>query len=282
VTEHEPDVETHEPMAFTTSDQEVTEATEASAADGATAEKPVDETAPEEVAASGAEQEPETLAVPVAELRPALEAVLMVADQPLDQVTLASAVGYPVDEVAAALRDLAEEYAAQRRGFDLRNVAGGWRYYTREEYAAVVEKFVLDGQQARLTQAALETLAVVAYKQPVSRARVSAVRGVNVDGVMRTLLARGLVEECGHDEETSATLYRTTRYFLERIGITSIDELPELAPFLPEMGDLDELEESMPRTPAPAPAASEPAAEPEPEAAATEETGPDEASQETM
>ena len=190
---------------------------------------------------------PETLDVPLAELRPALEAVLMVADQPLDQVTLASSVGYPVEEVAAALTELAMEYAEQGRGFDLRNVAGGWRYYTRDEYAPVVEKFVLDGQQARLTQAALETLAVVAYKQPVSRARVSAVRGVNVDGVMRTLLARGLVEECGHDEETSAILYRTTSYFLERIGVTSIDELPELAPFLPEMGDLEEFDE----TPAP-------------------------------
>ncbi|MGH3364186.1 MAG: SMC-Scp complex subunit ScpB [Nocardioidaceae bacterium] len=203
-----------------------------------------------------AEAGPDTLAVPLAELRPALEAVLMVADQPLDQVSLASAVGYPVEEVVAALHDLAEEYAAQGRGFDLRNVAGGWRYYTREEYAAVVEKFVLEGQQARLTQAALETLAVVAYKQPVSRARVSAVRGVNVDGVMRTLLARGLVEECGHDQETSATLYRTTSYFLERIGVTSIDELPELAPFLPEMGDLEELEESIAAPKAPAAAAT--------------------------
>ena len=175
---------------------------------------------------------------------PALEAVLMVADQPLDQVTLASAVGYPVDEVVAALEALAMEYTEQGRGFDLRPVAGGWRYYTREEYASVVEQFVLEGQQARLTQAALETLAVVAYKQPVSRARVSAVRGVNVDGVMRTLLARGLVEECGHDAETTATLYRTTSYFLERIGIVSLDELPELAPFLPEVGDLEEYDES--------------------------------------
>lgn len=191
------------------------------------------------------EEGPETLAVPVAELRPALEAVLMVADQPLDQVTLATAVGYPVDAVATALHELADEYAAQGRGFDLRNVAGGWRYYTREEYAAVVEKFVLEGQQARLTQAALETLAVVAYKQPVSRARVSAVRGVNVDGVMRTLLARGLVEECGHDADTGALLYRTTSYFLERIGVTSIDDLPELAPFLPEIGELDDLEETV-------------------------------------
>jgi segregation and condensation protein B len=226
------------------------------------------DTAPD-TAPGMAEDGPETLAVPLAELRPALEAVLMVADQPLDHVTLASAVGYPVEEVTAALVELAEEYAEQGRGFDLRNVAGGWRYYTRDEYAPVVEKFVLDGQQARLTQAALETLAVVAYKQPVSRARVSAVRGVNVDGVMRTLLARGLVEECGHDEETSAILYRTTSYFLERIGVTSIDELPELAPFLPEMGDLDEFDET-PAQPGPPVATAEVAegavagAEPEP------------------
>jgi segregation and condensation protein B len=186
--------------------------------------------------ASGAD----TLEVPIAELRPALEAVLMVADQPLDHVTLASAVGYPPDQVVDALHQLAAEYTDHGRGFELRSVAGGWRYYTREEYAAVVESFVLDGQQARLTQAALETLAVVAYKQPVSRARVSAVRGVNVDGVMRTLVARGLVEEAGSDPETTATLYRTTSYFLERIGVTSLDELPELAPLLPEMGELDD------------------------------------------
>ena len=189
--------------------------------------------------AGGTDLAEETLEVPLADLRPALEAVLMVADQPLDHVTLASAVGYPPGEVSAALQELAEEYAAQGRGFDLRNVAGGWRYYTREEYAGVVEGFVLDGQQARLTQAALETLAVVAYKQPVSRARVSAIRGVNVDGVMRTLVARGLVEEAGHDAETTATLYGTTGYFLERIGVTSLEELPELAPFLPD--DLDDL-----------------------------------------
>lgn len=182
----------------------------------------------------------DTLAVPVAELRPSLEALLMVADQPLDLPTLASAVGYPVPEVEEALAALAAEYDEQGRGFELRYVAGGWRYYTREEYAPVVEGFVLDGQQARLTQAALETLAVVAYKQPVSRARVSAVRGVNVDGVMRTLLTRGLVEEAGRDGEHGATLYRTTGYFLERIGITSIDDLPELAPYLPELDELDD------------------------------------------
>lgn len=174
------------------------------------------------------------------DLRPALEAVLMVADQPLDEVALATVVGYPAAEVAAALTALAAEYDVERRGFELRNVAGGWRYYTREEFHGVVEAFVLEGQQARLTQAALETLAVVAYKQPVSRARVSAIRGVNVDGVMRTLLTRGLVEESGRDGEHGATLYRTTSYFLERIGVTSIDELPELAPYLPDMDDLED------------------------------------------
>jgi segregation and condensation protein B len=184
--------------------------------------------------------ESETLDVAVAELRPALEALLMIADQPLDVATLASAAGHPVAAVEDALTELAREYDEQGRGFELRNVAGGWRYYTRDELSSVVEGFVLDGQQARLTQAALETLAVVAYKQPVSRARVSAIRGVNVDGVMRTLLTRGLVEEAGHDGEHGATLYRTTTYFLERIGISSLDELPELAPYLPDMDDLEE------------------------------------------
>jgi segregation and condensation protein B len=187
----------------------------------------------------------DVLEVAVAELRPALEALLMIADQPLDEATLAAAVGALVTDVRGALTDLAAEYADQGRGFELRNVAGGWRYYTREDFAPVVEAFVLDGQQARLTQAALETLAVVAYKQPVSRARVSAIRGVSVDGVMRTLLTRGLVEEAGEDHSTGAHLYRTTSYFLERIGITSLDELPDLAPYLPNLEDLDEFEEEI-------------------------------------
>ena len=203
----------------------------------------------------------ETLDVPLAALRPSLEALLMVADQPLELATMASAVGHPVEEVATALAELAGEYDAQGRGFELRNVAGGWRYYTRGEFAPVVEGFVLEGQQARLTQAALETLAVVAYKQPVSRARVSAIRGVNVDGVMRTLLTRGLVEEAGHDEASGANLYRTTGYFLERIGVTSLDELPELAPYLPDMDDLEDELASVASADAPAePAAPEPAA----------------------
>jgi segregation and condensation protein B len=210
-----------------------------------TAEASADEAAPEAPAEAVTEpQAEETLAVPLADLRPALEAVLMVADQPLDEYSLATAVGYPVTEVTGALAGLAAEYDESGRGFELRNVAGGWRYYTREEFAPVVERFVLEGQQARLTQAALETLAVVAYKQPVSRSRVSAIRGVNVDGVMRTLLTRGLVEEAGNDAETGAHLYRTSSYFLERIGVTSLDQLPELAPFVPDMDDAD-LEEAV-------------------------------------
>ncbi len=169
------------------------------------------------------------------ELRPALEAVLMVVDEPATEEHLAKVLQRPRRAVADALRELADDYARQGRGFDLRLIAGGWRFYTRPEYADAVERFVLDGQQARLTQAALETLAVVAYRQPVSRSRVSAVRGVNCDGVMRTLLQRGLLEEAGTEPETGAILYRTTHYFLERMGLRGLDELPELAPFLPEV-----------------------------------------------
>ena len=136
--------------------------------------------------------------------------------------------------MAAELRALAGAYTAEGRGFDLREVAGGWRLYTREQCAPVVERFLTDGHEVRLTQAALEALAVVAYRQPVSRARVSAVRGVNCDAVMRTLTLRGLVEEQSTDPETGAILYRTTGYFLERLGLASLADLPELAPFLPD------------------------------------------------
>jgi len=173
--------------------------------------------------------------------RGALEAVLMVVEEPVDEVSLASALGLPVERVVELLAELVADYDAAGRGFELRRVAGGWRVYSRAEYVQVVERFVLDGQTAKLTQAALETLAIVAYRQPVSRARVGAVRGVNVDAVMRTLVTRGLVEESGHDPETGAVLYRTSRYFLTRLGLRSIDELPALAPFLPEVDALDEL-----------------------------------------
>jgi segregation and condensation protein B len=174
-------------------------------------------------------------------LRAALEAVLLVVDTPASAAVLAEALGRPVGEVVSGLAALRDEYDRAGRGFDLREVAGGWRLYSREDFADHVERFVLDGQQARLTQAALETLAVVAYRQPVTRSRVSAIRGVSVDGVMRTLLSRGLVEECGTDPDTSGGLYRTTPLFLEKLGIASIAELPSLAPLLPDTSQLDDV-----------------------------------------
>jgi segregation and condensation protein B len=186
------------------------------------------------------------LAAPLPPLKACVEAVLMVVDEPVSAVVLAQVVERPKSEVEEALRALAAEYADQGRGFELREVGTGdgdetgWRMYSRAECAPVVERFVRDGQQARLTQAALETLAVVAYRQPVSRSKVSAIRGVNCDGVMRTLLARGLLEECGTEHETGALLYRTTGYFLERMGLKSLDELPDLAPLLPSAADLEE------------------------------------------
>lgn len=173
--------------------------------------------------------------------RAAVEAVLMVIDEPVSEATLASALELPVEDVTATLEELAEEYTAQHRGFMLRRLAGGWRVYTRPEYAPVVERFLIGGQQARLTQASLETLAVIAYRQPISRARISAVRGVNVDGVVRTLLARGLIQEVGQDGEGGAVLYGTTDLFLQRMGLDSLDDLPPLAPYLPPPEVIEEL-----------------------------------------
>lgn len=177
-------------------------------------------------------------------LRSAIEAVLMVVDEPVTEMALASALEIPVPDVEAALVELEQGYAEQQRGFTLRQVGGGWRIYSRADYAPIVSRFILDGQQAKLTQASLETLAVIAYRQPVSRSRVSAVRGVNVDGVIRTLLNRGLIEEVGADEDSTANLYGTTSYFLERLGLQSLDDLPALAPYLPEVDVLDEIAES--------------------------------------
>lgn len=174
-------------------------------------------------------------------LRSTLEAVLMVVDEPVAEIALATALEQPVDDVHSQLLALESEYAESVRGFTLRNVAGGWRFYSRAEFAPVVEKFVLDGQQAKLTQASLETLAVIAYRQPVSRSRVSAVRGVNVDGVVRTLLSRGLIEEVGEPEDSGAVRYGTSTYFLQRMGLDSLDDLPALAPYLPDVDVIDEL-----------------------------------------
>jgi segregation and condensation protein B len=164
----------------------------------------------------------------------ALEAVLLVVDEPVTESALAEVVEAPADRVVEALTALSAEYTETGRGFDLRRAAGGWRLYTRPEQARYVERFVLNGQQARLTQAALETLAVIAYRQPVTRSRISAIRGVNCDGVVRTLMTRGLVDESGTEPETGAYLYRTTGTFLEKLGLDSLEQLPPLAPFLPD------------------------------------------------
>lgn len=172
----------------------------------------------------------------------ALEAVLMVVDQPVSSAELAATLELPEPEVEELLRGLAAEYDAAGRGFELRSVAGGWRFYSRPEFADIVSHYVLEGQTARLTQAALETLAVIAYRQPVPRSRVAAIRGVNVDSVVRTLVSRGLVEEAGTDPESGAILYQTTSYFLERLGIGSVAELPRLSPHLPGLDELAAME----------------------------------------
>jgi segregation and condensation protein B len=172
-------------------------------------------------------------------LRGALEALLFVADGPLELAELAAAVQRPVDEVAEALAGVTADLDARGTGWQLRPAASGFRLYTRDRFAPIVEAFLLDGQRSKLSQAALETLAVVAYRQPVTRARISAIRGVNVDGVVRTLLARGLITEVGLDPETGGGLYRTTETFLEKMGISTVEQLPSLAPLLPELDMLD-------------------------------------------
>jgi len=171
----------------------------------------------------------------------ALEAVLLVVDSPVTESALAAAVGRSAAQVREQLTAIAERLTTSRSGMDLREAGDGWRLYTRPEFAPVVERFVLDGAQARLSKAALESLAVIAYRQPVTRARVAAVRGVNVDGVIRTLLSRGLIEEAGMDPDTGGILYRTTELFLERMGLTGIDDLPSLGPLLPDVDAIDDV-----------------------------------------
>jgi len=202
-----------------------------------------EEIEPDEPESATAEDGDQSLGAP--SLSAAIEALLLLADEPMTVMDLAAATRSPSADVEAVVRGLAEEYAEQGRGFDLREVAGGWRYYTRADCAPLVERFVLEGQQARLTQASLETLAVIAYRQPITRGRVSAVRGVNVDGVIRTLLSRGLIEEAGHDGESGAHLYRTTSFFLERMGIASLDDLPPLAEHLPDLAELEDVLDSV-------------------------------------
>ena len=167
----------------------------------------------------------------------------MVVDEPVTETTLATILEQPVEEIERAIAELRLSY--EGRGFELKKINGGWRFYSHPDQSSVVERFVLDGQQNRLTQAALETLAVIAYRQPISRARVSAIRGVNVEAVMKTLVNRGLVEESGLEHESGAILYKTTSYFLERLGVNSIEDLPALAPYLPDLAALDEVLDSL-------------------------------------
>ncbi len=199
----------------------------------------------DEVMDDGTEADVEEVGLGAPSLGAALEALLLLADEPMSVMDLASAVRQPAEVVEDRLRALSADYNEAGRGFDLREVAGGWRYYTRAECSPLVERYVLDGQQARLTQASLETLAVIAYRQPITRGRVSAVRGVNVDGVIRTLLTRGLIAEAGHDGESGAHLYVTTSHFLERMGIASLADLPPLAEHLPDLADLEDVLDSV-------------------------------------
>ncbi|OLT37139.1 SMC-Scp complex subunit ScpB [Rhodococcus sp. CUA-806] len=180
-----------------------------------------------------------------ATLESALEAVLLVVDSPASNELLASAVGSDVARIKPMLERMAASFTERGSGIDLRYAGDGWRFYTRTVYAPYVERLLLDGARSKLTRAALETLAVIAYRQPLTRARVSAVRGVNVDGVMRTLLARGLISETGVDPESNATMYSTTELFLERLGLASLTDLPELAPLLPGVDLIDEISDSM-------------------------------------
>ena len=162
----------------------------------------------------------------------AVEALLFVSDEPLALVTIAAALSAPIGEVEAVVRALADDYERSGRAFELREVGGGWRLYVRAEHDDLVRDFVLTQSPSRLSQAALETLAVIAYKQPVSRSAVAAVRAVNVDSVVRTLVSRGLITEVDHDPETGAILYGTTDLLLSQLGINSLDELPRVAPLL--------------------------------------------------
>lgn len=233
--EPEPDVEPEPDAEPEPADAEP--ADPESAADAATLEAQLLATAPEEaIEDSGLPDLTED-----SELDAALESVLLVVDSPIGEDQLSSALDQPVKRIKEAVRRLSTRYTESGSGIDLRRAGDGWRFYTRDRYAPFVEKLLLDGQRAKLTRAALETLAVIAYRQPVTRARIGAVRGVNVDGVIRTLVARGLIEETGTDSDTGGILYRTTELFLERLGLSSLADLPPIAPLLPEVDAIDDV-----------------------------------------
>jgi segregation and condensation protein B len=184
-------------------------------------------------------------AVPLPEER-AIEAVVMVAEEPVPPELLAQLLEIPTTQVVALCDGLARRYEAEERGFQLVRVAGGYRFQSHPDCAPWVERFVLEGQSSKLSAAALETLAIVAYKQPVSRAQVAAIRGVNVDGVLRTLVGRGYVAEVGRDPGPGqAVLYGTTTQFLESLGVNSLDQLPPLGAFVPDASMVEALERGL-------------------------------------
>ena len=172
------------------------------------------------------------------EVARAIEAILMIADEPQSIVSLGTALGVPVKNIKDALAELVADYNGEtggvRRGFELREVGGGWRIYVRSDYDDVVGDFVLTQNPTKLSQAALETLAVVAYKQPISRGQIAQIRAVNVDSVVRTLVSRGLITEVQTDAETGAILYGTTDLLLTQLGINGLEELPLISPLLPD------------------------------------------------
>lgn len=180
------------------------------------------------------------------QLRRAAEALLLVTEEPLEPRLLAQLLEVSVDRAEVLCGELAAEYDATDRGFQLVKVAGGWRFQTHPDLAPYVERFVLEGQSARLSSAALETLAIVAYKQPISRAQIASIRGVNADGVMRTLTQRGYIDEIGRDPGPGqAVLYGTTPLFLEKLGLNSLDELPPLGDFVPGADVYEALEKGL-------------------------------------
>lgn len=199
----------------------------------------------EHIEEAAAEVSEESIDLGAPSLSAAIEALLLLTDEPMPAIELAQITKEPLPDVEQTLSTLSAEYTEAMRGFDLREVAGGWRFYTRSECSPLIERWVVDGQQAKLTQAALETLSVIAYRQPVTRGRVSAVRGVNVDGVIKTLLTRGLIQEAGTETESGAIFYKTTSFFLERLGISSLEDLPPLAEHIPDLADLDAVLESV-------------------------------------
>jgi segregation and condensation protein B len=183
---------------------------------------------------------------PVAGFKRAIEAVVLVAHDPVEPELLAQLLEQPVASVERWCEELRAEYAAQQRGFELARVAGGYRYQTHPEQTPYVERFVLNDQKARLSGAALETLAIIAYKQPISRAQVASIRGVDPDGVIRTLQARGYIDEVDRDTGPGqAILFGTTPQFLEKLGLDSLDNLPPIAEFIPDADIVEQLERGL-------------------------------------